>query len=77
MSEEESPVVAHKTEDRIELLIDKLSIVADNCNPDDSDGFAVLIIDFGDRDIEPALKPPDHALDDTPLALERGHSEQR
>jgi len=45
-SEIEPAVVAHKTDNRIELLIDELRLVADNCNPDNRDVLAVLMIDF-------------------------------
>ena len=69
LSEIEPAVITHKTENRIELLVNELSIVADNCNADDSNGFAVLVVHFGYRDIEPALKPANEALDYTPLAL--------
>ncbi len=77
MSEVEPAVIAHKTEDRIELLIDEAGLVADNCNADDRDTFAVLMIDFGDRDIKSALEPPDDALDNAPFSLERCHALQR
>ena len=70
MSEVEPAVVAHKAEDCIELLVDELSIVADHGNTQNGDTFAVLVVDFGNRDIEPALEPPDKAFNDAPLALE-------
>lgn len=72
-SEVEPPVVSHKIEDRIELFVDELGIVADNCNAYNSDAFTVLVVHFRYRDIEPALEPPDEAFNDTALALERGH----
>ena len=59
LPEEEPPVVPHKIENRIELLIDELGVVADNWNTDNSDGFAVLVVHFRYRDIEPALEPAD------------------
>ena len=70
-------VIPHKIENRIELLVYELSIVADNCDADNSDAFAVLVVHFRYRDIEPALEPPDEAFNDAPLALERGHTQQR
>lgn len=77
LSEEEPPVVTHKTEDRIELFVDELSIVADNCNAENRDTFAVLVVHFRYRDIETALEPADQAFNDAPFALERCHTLQR
>ena len=59
------------------MLVDELSIVADNCDADNGDAFAVLVVHFRYRDIEPALEPPDKAFNNAPLALERGHTKQR
>ena len=77
MSEEETPVIPHKIKNSVELAFYELSLVADDCDADNRDALAVLVIDFRDRDIEPALEPPDDTLDDTSLSLERSHALQR
>ena len=77
MSEIEPAVVAHETNDGVELTVYELSVVADDCNADNGDALAVLMIDFRDRDVESALEPPDDALDNAPLFLERCHALQR
>ena len=77
MSEIEPAVVAHKIENRVELSVDELGIVADYCNADNGDAFAILVVHLRDRDIKPALEPADQAFNDAPLALERGHAQQR
>ena len=59
LPEEEPPVVPHKIKNRIELFIDKAGLVADNSNTENGYALAVLMVDFGDRDIEPALEPAD------------------
>jgi hypothetical protein len=77
LSEIEPAVVAHEIEDRIELLVNELRIVADNCNTEHGDTFAVLMVHFRYRDIESALEPPGEAFDNAPLALERSYPMQR
>jgi len=77
LSEKEPAVIPHKIENRIELLLDEAGVVADNCNADNRDILAVLVIDFRDRDIEPALEPTDDALDNAPLALKARDTDQR
>ena len=77
VSEVESAVIPHKIEHRIERLLDEAGLIANNCYPDHCNALAVLMVDFGYRDIEPALEPADKALDDTPLALEARHTNQR
>ena len=58
------------------MLVDELSLVADDGNAENGDGFAVLVVHFRYRDIEPALEPADKAFNDAPLALQRGHTQQ-
>ena len=50
-----TPVSVHKLYDGIELLIEKTGIVRDNRDCDNRADFAVLMIDLGNRDVEPAL----------------------
>lgn len=70
LPKKETPVIPHKTENRIKLLVDKAGLIADDSNTEYGDAFAVLVVHFRDRDIESALEPPDNALDDTPFSLE-------
>ena len=77
MPEEETPVLPHETDDCVKLAVYELCLVADYCNADNRDALAVLMIDFRDGDVESALEPADHALDNAPLALERSHTNQR
>lgn len=48
LPEEETPVVAHEIQNRVELLFYKARLIADNGNADDRYGFAVLVVDFRD-----------------------------
>ncbi len=77
LPEVEPSVIAHERDDGIELLVYELSVVSDDRYPDTSAGLTVLVIDLRDRDVEPALEPPDQTLDDTSFALERGYPLQR
>ena len=49
----------------------KRDVVADHGDADHSGAVVVLVVDFRDGDVEPALEPADDALDDAPLGLER------
>jgi hypothetical protein len=73
LPEVESAVVAHKTYNRVELLIDEPGIVADGCDPDHGDGFTVLVIDLCDGDVKPALESPNEAFHDTSFPLQRAN----
>ena len=77
MSEVEPAVITHKIKNRIELTVYESGLVANNCNADNRHALTVLMIYFRDRDIESALEPTDHALDNAPFALERSHTNQR
>ena len=77
LSEIKPAVIAHKIQDRIELLVNELSIVADHSNTEHGDTFAVLVVHFRYRDIEAALEPTDEAFNDAPLALEGRYPMQR
>jgi hypothetical protein len=77
LSEEEPAVVPHKIQNRIELPVNELSIVADHSDTEHGDTFAVLVVHFRYRDIEPALEPADEAFNNAPFALEGRHPVQR
>ena len=59
------------------MPVNELGIIADHGNTQHSDTFAVLVVHFRYRDIEPALEPPDKAFNDTPLALKGSYPVQR
>lgn len=58
MAQIEPAVVTHKVNDGVELLVYKVRIVADYRYTDDGKGLIVLVVNFGNRDIESAFEPP-------------------
>ena len=70
-AEVEAAVVSHKSYDGFELTLDKGVVVADDGDAEGGDDFAVVVLDFGDGDVEAALQAADNAFDDAALILER------
>ena len=77
MAEIESAIVAHKINDGVKLLVYEVGVVADYWYTDDSTGLVVLMVNFWDGDIEPALQSADQAFNDTSFSFERGYPLQR
>ena len=76
LAEIESAVILHKVDDFVELLVYEDGFVRDYSNSDDGAGFAVIMVDFGNRDIESALESADNAFDDASFLLERTYPVQ-
>jgi hypothetical protein len=72
----ESAVVSHKIYDGIELLVDEARLIADYSYTDYCVCLNILMVNLRNGYIKPALEPTDHALNDTPFALERSHTRQ-
>jgi hypothetical protein len=70
-SEVEPAVVTHKGCDGFELALDKGIIIADHGDADGGDKLAVVVVNFGNGYVEPALQPADYAFDDAALLFER------
>jgi len=70
-AEVEPAVVTHKSRDGFELAFDKRIVVADDGDTDGGDKLAVVVVNFGNRDIESALQPADDAFDDTAFFFQR------
>jgi hypothetical protein len=70
-AEVEPAVVAHKIGNGFELAFDKRFVVADDSDTESSDEFAVVVVNFGNRNIESALQPADDAFDDTAFFFQR------
>jgi len=76
LAEVKSPVLSHKINDFVKLPVYQPTIVADHRHRNNRRAFTVLMVNLGDRDIEPALQSPDYAFDDAPLSLERAYPVQ-
>ena len=70
-AEVEPAIVTHKIGDGFELAFDKGFVVADDGDADSGDDFAVVVVNFGNRDIESALQTADYAFDDAAFFFER------
>ena len=70
-AEVEPAVVAHKGCDGFELAFDKGFVVTDDGDAESSDEFAVVVVNFGNGYIEPALQSSDDAFDNAALFFER------
>ena len=70
MSEVKASVPAHEIDYRVQLLIEKASVIGYHSNPDDRGHLNVLKIDLGYGYIEAALETADQTFDDAPLFLE-------
>jgi hypothetical protein len=73
VTEVEPPVPLHKLHNGVELLVYKSALITYNRNADNGISLFVLMFDLRDGDIEPALEPPDQALDDASLSLQRSY----
>jgi len=70
-SEVEPAVVTHKSCDGLKLAFDKGLVIGDDGDADGGDKFAVVVVNFGNRDVESALQPANNAFDDTAFLFER------
>ncbi len=59
LAEIESAIVAHKINDGVKLLVYEVCVVTDYWYTDDSTGLVVLMVNFGNWDIEPAPQSAD------------------
>jgi hypothetical protein len=69
LAQVEPAIVAHKINDSVELLVDEVGIIADYRYADDGHGLVVLMVNFGNRDIESAFEPAYKALDYASFSL--------
>ena len=67
----EPAVVSHKVGDGFEPAFDERLVVADDCDAERGDLLAVVMVDFGDGHVEPALQSADYGFYDAALLLER------
>ncbi len=67
----ESAVVANEVNDFIELLIDETRVVRDDGHSDDGTGLYIIVVHFGDRDVEAAFQSFNYTFYDSALILER------
>ncbi len=61
-AERETAVTAHKVDDFIELLVDKTSVVRDQGYCDYRAGPGVVVVHFGNRDVEPVFESFNNTL---------------
>lgn len=73
-AEIEPAVVAHKIGDGFELAFDKGFVVANDGDAESGDDFAVVVVNFGNGYIEPALQPADYAFDDAAFFFQRANT---
>jgi hypothetical protein len=72
----ETAVTAHKVDDFIKLPIDETCIVRDDGHCDDRTGLNIVVVHFGNRDIEPALESFNNTFYNFSLVFERSDSVQ-
>jgi hypothetical protein len=69
LTENEAAVIAHKVDYRVELLVDKAAFIAHNCNSNDCARAVILLLNFGNRNIKPALEPAYQTFHNASFAL--------
>ncbi len=72
----EPAVVAHKAGDGFELTFNKGFVVARDCDSENGDFLAVVVVDFGNGYVEPALQPANYGFYDAALLFERADTLQ-
>ena len=72
----ESAVVSHKVGDGFELAFDETFIVADNGDAESGDFLTVVMVNFGNGGVEPALQPADDGFDDAAFFFQRADTLQ-
>ena len=73
LSEIKSAVFLHKINNSIKLPVNETAVIGHYCYCKACTGFVVLMVNLGNRNVEPPFQSADDALYDTSLFLQRAY----